>query len=87
MGVPESMMERVATIADTTNTGNMLRNFDKYKKQLFPINKLQLQNTYELGKRILNNPSKGQSVNETSTLKSGYDGRTGLGAFQNFGVV
>lgn len=85
--MPDTMLERIAAIADTTNTGKMLRNFDTYEERLAPINKLKLKEIYETGKRILNNPGKGQQVNEESTLKAAPNGKTGLGALQNFGVV
>lgn len=87
VGMPDSMLERIAAIADTTNTGKMLRNFSQYEEKLKPTNKLGLEKIYNFGKQLLNNPGKGQQAHETLSLKTSDNGKTGLGALQSFGMV
>lgn len=89
VGMPESMKERIAAMADTLNLGKLVRNPESYRKKFpkSPINYLGLKRNYEFAKQVMNNPGKGQQASEEYSMKESPIGNTGLGALENFGLM
>lgn len=62
-GTTPRMDLNIQAVADTLNTGKILRNYDKYKegRYYFPT-KRTIEEIYKTGKRILENPNTWQQV-------------------------
>lgn len=65
-GTTSKMDQYIQAIADTLNTGKILRNYDYYKKQ-FPnlSSKTELEFFYNAGKEVLGNPNSWTQVSES----------------------
>lgn len=92
IGTTPTIDKRVQAIADTTNTGKIVRNYDFYKK-IEPnlVDKQTMTKVYNLGKKILNNPGKWIQANESYSVKPVSDGKdfsgaSGFDMLQNFGL-
>ena len=92
VGTSPKMDQLIQSIADTTNTGKVVRNYDAYKKSTSNIpDKDTFEKVYEFGKKVLQNPNQWQKGNEDLSLKhipstNKYAGGTGLGMLQRFGM-
>lgn len=92
-GTTPRMDVSIQAIADTLNTGNIYRNYDKFKK-LHPElpSKDIIKDIYDTGKRILNEPNKWHGVNgDDLYIKPNPDGHiyyeiNPLGMLRNFGM-
>lgn len=92
-GTTPRMDVSIQAIADTLNTGNIYRNYDKFKK-LHPElpSKDIIKEIYDTGKRILNEPNKWHGVNgDDLYIKPNpdryiYHERNPLGMLRNFGM-
>lgn len=92
-GTTPRMDVSIQAIADTLNTGNIYRNYDKFKK-LHPElpHKDIIKEIYDTGKRILNEPNKWHGVNgDDLYIKPNpdryiYHERNPLGMLRNFGM-
>ena len=89
VGMPETMKERIAAMADTLNLGKIVRDPESYRTKFpnSPINYLGLKRNYEFAKQVMNNPGKGQQASEEYSMKESPIGNTGLGALENFGLM
>lgn len=91
-GTTPRMDLNIQAIADTLNTGKILRNYDAYKQanpSLPHISKIQ--RIYNKGKEILDNPNTWHDVDGNVTaIKSKYDSTTDekepLGMLSHFGM-
>lgn len=92
-GTTPRMDLNIQAIADTLNTGKIVRNYKQYKKanpDLPP--KMIIENMYEAGKQVLENPNTWQQVDGDITgIKRGLDPQTNefspLGMLANFGMM
>ena len=92
-GTTPRMDVSIQAIADTLNTGNIYRNYDKFKK-LHPElpTKSIIKDIYDTGKKILDEPNKWHSVNgDDLYIKPNPDSHVyyelnPLGIFRNFGM-
>lgn len=93
-GTTPRMDQMIQVVADTLNTGNILRNYDEYKKQnnkLAP--KSVIKHMYEEGKKVMENPGKWTQVTEGPQfyLYKGIDKLTNemmpLGMLADFGMM
>ena len=89
VGMPESMKERIAAMADTLNLGKLVRNPESFRTRFpnGPINYLGLKRNYEFAKKVMDNPGKGQQAKEIYSIKESPIKNTGLGALEDFGLV
>ncbi len=64
-GTTPKMDQYIQAIADTTNTGKIVRNYDEYKKR-FPnlSSKTQVEYLYRAGKKVMDNPNRWTQVSE-----------------------
>ena len=92
-GTTPRMDLNIQSIADTLNTGEMVRNYDKYKQMNPDLpSKRRLEEMYETGKRILDNPGTWQQVDgDRLGVKQKLDRTTNemnpLGMLANFGMM
>lgn len=64
-GTTDRMDQHIQVIADTLNTGNILRNYDEYKEKYPELpSEGTIRHFYETGKEVLNNPGKWTQVKE-----------------------
>lgn len=92
-GTTPRMDLNIQAVADTLNTGDIYRNYDKYKKinpKLPP--KWVIEEMYETGKKVLDNPRQWQQVDGDSVaVKTGHEVSTNesnpLGMLANFGMM
>lgn len=64
-GTTNKMDQHIQIIADTLNTGNLLRNYDEYKKKYPELpGKRTIRHFYESGKRVMENPNKWVQIEE-----------------------
>ena len=89
VGMPESMKERIAAMADTLNLGKIVRNPESFRTRFpdSPINYLGLKRDYEFAKKVMDNPGKGQQATEEYSIKGSPIKNTGLGALEDFGLL
>lgn len=68
-GTTNAMDEQIQAIADTTNTGKIVRNYDYYKTK-YPhlASKSSIKHIYETGKKVMDNPGTWQQAEEGSGL-------------------
>ena len=68
-GTTNAMDEQLQAIADTTNTGKIVRDYDYYK-QKYPhlASKSNIQHIYETGKQVMDNPGTWQQATEGAGL-------------------
>lgn len=92
-GTTPRMDQMLQVVADTLNTGRILRNYDEYKKSNPNLAaKHVIKNMYEQGKEVLNNPGKWTPVKEKSQMyvfnrEYPLTGeRMPLGMLRNFGM-
>lgn len=92
-GTTPRMDLNIQAIADTTSLGKMVRDYEKYKKMNpdLPSEK-RLNEMYETGKRVLNNPGTWQQVDgDRLGVKQKLDYTTNefnpLGMLANFGMM
>ncbi len=93
-GTTPLMDQMIQVIADTTNTGNLLRNYEAYKKENANLaEKGVIEHLYETGKQVMNNPGKWTQVEECPQLYlyDSIDSSTNecrpLGMLANFGMM
>lgn len=92
-GTTPRMDLNIQAIADTLNTGKIFRNYETYKEQhpdLPP--KWQIEEIYNTGKKILDNPNKWQQVDgDRAAIKEKLDLTTNeanpLGMLAHFGMM
>lgn len=92
-GTTPRMDLNIQAIADTLNIGKIYRNYDKYKEQHPDLpSKGDIEDIYETGKRVLNNPNTWQQVHGDNTsvkrkLESSTNEMSPLGMLANFGML
>lgn len=92
-GTTPRMDLNIQAIADTLNTGNIYRNYDKYIEEYPELpSKKRIKEIYETGKRVLENPNTWQQVDgDRTAIKKQYDSTTNesnpLGMLANFGMM
>lgn len=71
-GTTQKMDQHIQAIADTLNTGNILRNWEEYK-QKYPelYSKTAIEHYYKTGKRVLENPNTWVQVGESRKANNG----------------
>lgn len=94
-GTTDKMDQHIQVIADTLNTGKILRNYDYYKEK-FPnlSSKTELRYFYNAGKEVLENPNSWTQVSEKGkgkgqfVLKEGLENNEAapLGMLASFGM-
>lgn len=92
-GTTPRMDLNIQAIADTLNTGRIYRDYDNYKA-VYPElpAKWRIEEIYNTGKRVLENPNEWQQVDGDNTaIKRGLDPLTNemspLGMLANFGMM
>ena len=64
----------IQAIADTLNTGRIVRNYDIYKQKEPSLpDKEYIERIYNSGKQVMENPSKWVQVEDGRAIKQGYD--------------
>lgn len=92
-GTTPRMDLNIQAIADTLNTGKIYRDYDTYKKNNPELpKKWVIEEMYETGKRVLENPNTWQQVDGDDTgIKRGLELSTNesnpLGMLANFGMM
>lgn len=92
-GTTPRMDLNIQAIADTLNTGNLYRNYDKYKEQYPELPaKWQIEEIYNTGKKVLDNPNTWQQVDgDRAAIKEKLDLTTNeenpLGMLAHFGMM
>lgn len=73
-GTTPRMDVNIQAIADTLNTGRIVRNYNKYK-QIQPNlpSKDYIERIYNTGKEVMDNPGKWIQVDDGRAIKHGYD--------------
>lgn len=73
-GTTPRMDVNIQAIADTLNTGKIIRNYDRYK-QIQPSlpSKEYVERIYNTGKEVMNNPGKWVQIYDGRAIKFGYD--------------
>ena len=93
-GTTPRMDQMIQVVADTLNTGNILRNYDSYKAanpELAP--KGVIKHLYEQGKRVMENPDAWTQVKEGpqlylyDELDASTNEKMPLGMLANFGMM
>ena len=73
-GTTPRMDYNIQAIADTLNTGKIVRNYDVYKQKEPSLpNKEYIEKIYNSGKQVMENPSKWVQVEDGRAIKQGYD--------------
>lgn len=92
-GTTPRMDLTIQAVADTLNTGKILRNYDDYKKKHKDLpSKKTVERIYNTGKRILENPNTWQQVDgDNNAIKKKLDIVTNesnpIGMLANFGMM
>lgn len=92
-GTTPRMDLNIQAIADTLNTGKIVRNYSEYSKKHPDLpDEKTMQKIYETGKRVLNNPGKWQQIEGDSVgIKSKFDivtnEKSPLGMLADFGMM
>jgi len=95
-GTTPRMDQMIQAIADTLNTGKILRNYDEYKKYTPELaDRATIEHMYNEGKKVMENPGKWTQVVEKDqqpfVLYDGIDADTGenspLGMLADFGMM
>ena len=92
-GTTPRMDLNIQAIADTLNTGKIVRSYDEYKEKYPNLpSKETMELIYQTGKNVLDNPGKWQQVDGDSVaIKSKYDLVTNetnpLGMLADFGMM
>lgn len=69
-GITPRMEQMLQVIADTTNLGKIIRNYDSYKDTVPTlVSQRLLKNIYEQGKTMMNNPEKWTQMQEPTALR------------------
>ncbi len=64
-GTTPRMDQMIQVVADTLNTGKLLRNYDEYKKEVPDLaDRRTIEHMYNDGKRVMENPGKWTQVTE-----------------------
>lgn len=93
-GTTPRMDQMIQVVADTLNTGKLLRNYDEYKKEVPDLaDRRTIEHIYNEGKRVMDNPGKWTQVTEGPQFML-YDGvdpltneRAPLGMLASFGMM
>lgn len=91
-GTTPRMDKYIQAVADTLHTGQMLRDYDTYKKKYPSLtSKSNLQHIYDTGKKVMNNPGTWQQAEEgggLSVFRKLDEGNedSPLGMLANFGM-
>lgn len=73
-GTTPRMDYNIQAIADTLNTGRIVRNYDIYKQKEPSLpDKEYIERIYNSGKQVMENPSKWVQVEDGRAIKQGYD--------------
>lgn len=73
-GTTPRMDYNIQAIADTLNTGRIVRNYDVYKQKEPSLpDKEYVERIYNSGKQVMENPSKWVQVENGRAIKQGYD--------------
>lgn len=93
-GTTPRMDQMIQAVADTANTGRILRNYDYYKEQIPSLaEKYIIQHMYNQGKKVMENPNKWTQVTEGPQIylydKVGADTneKAPLGMLADFGMM
>lgn len=91
-GTTAKMDQTIQVIADTLNTGKILRNYKEYKEKYpFLPKKRTIRHVYETGKAVMENPGKWTQVEEGPQLmvqdRFENNERAPLGMLADFGMM
>lgn len=92
-GTTPRMDLNIQAIADTLNTGKIVRNYDKYKEEFPQLpQKWVIEEMYKTGKQVLDNPNQWhQADGDRASIKRGHEYSTNefnpLGMLANFGMM